>query len=93
MLEKLTFTMYGDYLCSCGCGCGKPLGHPGPLQSFKCIGIGDTADENGYEYRMFHPECWSRLKLDDVPLETIYETYPVSPENNSVSFDDYIPVD
>lgn len=81
MLEKLTFTMYGDYLCSCGCG--KPLGHPLITKCFKCIGVGDVADEYGYEYRMFHPECWSRLKLDDMPLEMIYETYPISPINEN----------
>ena len=76
---KISQVMYGDYLCSCGCG--KPLGHPLVTKCFRCYGVGDDADEEGYEWRMFHPDCWAGIK--DLPAEEIYDKYPIAPVNDA----------
>lgn len=80
MLEEIRIRMYGNYRCSCGCG--KVLGNPSPYYGLKdiCYGVGRDDDEDGDEWRMFRPECWS--KLNDMSLEEIYNKYPASPVVN-----------
>ena len=81
MLEKIQMRMYATHKCACGCG--KPLGTWTVRYSDDdiCIGVGDSDDDNGDYYRMFRPSCWSRLKLDDIPLDKIYSYFPGSPIN------------
>lgn len=76
MLTKIKLRMYGNYQCSCGCG--KLLGNPSIYYSESdiCVGVGLEEDEEGFDWRMFTPECWS--KLENMFLEDIYDKYPAS---------------
>ena len=72
-LQKITLRMYGDYNCSCGCN--KPLGNPGVTYTENdiCIGVGEEDDDEGFGWKMFRPECWERLQLDNKSLDYIYK--------------------
>ena len=80
-LIRIEQKMYGDYMCSCGRG--KPLGNPVIFKNLeKCYGVGDKADEEGYEWRMFTKECWES-GIKEHSNEYIFENYPVPPVNES----------
>lgn len=63
MLEQFEQKMYGEYGCST---CGNPL------DGFVYC-VGEDTDEEGYEWRTFCPDCWS--KVEEMPFEDIYKTY------------------
>lgn len=71
VLIKIKNRMYGDYFCSCGCN--KLLGD---AYGIHCYGVGYVDDDEGYEWRMFRPECWEKIK--SLPLEQIYNKYKAS---------------
>ena len=68
VLVTIKNKMYGDYVCACGCN--KILGTQ--LGTY-CYGIGYADDEEGMDWRMFHPECWE--KIATMSLEDIYNNY------------------
>ena len=78
-LEKFRMRTYGDYTCSCGCG--AILGYNSVTQIEYDICVGEETDAEGYNWRMFKPECWYRLKLDEKSLDEIYSTYQPAPYN------------
>lgn len=68
VLVTIKNKMYGDYICACGCN--KLLGNQ--LGTY-CYGVGYADDEEGMNWRMFHPECWE--KIATIPPEDIYNNY------------------
>ncbi len=79
-LEEITAVMYGDYECSCGCGAvlGRPTnGTDGDPVEYS-YGVGETSDEEGYDWRMFTEQCWDRIS-SEMSLDDIYNEYPPAP--------------
>lgn len=68
VLVQIKNKMYGDYICACGCN--KLLGSQ--LGTY-CYGIGYADDEEGMNWRMFHPECWEKIAA--MTPEDIYNDY------------------
>lgn len=68
VLVTIKNKMYGDYVCACGCN--KILGTQ--LGTY-CYGIGYADDEEGMDWRLFHPECWK--KIATMSPEDIYNKY------------------
>lgn len=54
-LEVIKNRSYGTHKCSCGCG--KILGSPLVTNPYYAYGIGSEDDDEGYDWRMFTPEC------------------------------------
>lgn len=83
-LEVIKNRSYGTHKCSCGCG--KILGSPFVTNNpYYAYGIGSEDDEEGYDWRMFTPECWENIKANyDITsqndLSLIYNSYSASEE-------------
>lgn len=78
--KKIEIRTYGNYLCSCGCG--KVMGNPTVYftEDDICPAVCDVNDDEGWEWRMFRPDCWKKLNLDKKSLEDIYNEYPIAKE-------------
>lgn len=81
-LEVIKNRVYGTHICACGCG--KTLGNPGVEVNY-AYGIGEVSDDEGYDWRMFTPECWKRISSQyDInsqhDLSLIYHSYSASEE-------------
>lgn len=63
------YVLYGNYNCSC---CGKPLEN--------CVVVGESDDEEGYEWRSFHKHCYNELSKTHTPQQ-LYEKFNISQLN------------
>lgn len=65
MLERIDdYAQYGEYKCLV---CGQPLYR-------NTVTLWQSYDEDGYEVRTFHKECFETLENNE-DLETIYNSF------------------
>lgn len=57
----------GAYACL---RCGKPL--------IECMSIAESEDEEGFDWRSFHLDCYEAELKEKGSLEAIYNSYPTN---------------